>query len=136
MKYRDIADRLLSNSWPEDNGYEIDGQPSECWVWLGNLDCKGYGRISMRVNGRATGVRAHRASFEHFHATKLKEGVTLDHKCRVPRCIHPNHLEPMARGRQHPTDAALLGPAQRRGSRSTGLELCVNAISSGTLSNA
>lgn len=91
--------RLLANSMPEDNGYEIDGQPSECWVWIGNCDHKGYGRMSIRVPGRynSFSARAHRVSFEFFMGVKLKDGQTLDHKCRVPGCIHPNHLEPMTR---------------------------------------
>jgi hypothetical protein len=97
--YASLQDRLLSNSLAEDNGYLIDGQPSECWLWLGNCDHKGYGRISMRRPGlrHSTGARAHRVSFEFFMGVVLREGVTLDHKCRVTRCIHPNHLQPMAR---------------------------------------
>ncbi len=95
--YFSLQDRLLSLSVPEDNGYEIDGQPSECWVWIGNLDHKGYGRISVRVNGQPTGARAHRVSYEFFMGEKLREGMTLDHRCRIHGCIHPNHQEPVTR---------------------------------------
>ena len=97
--HNSLQDRLLANSFCEDNGFEIDGEPSECWVWLGNLDHKGYGRLSMRLKPGAnpTGVRAHRASYEFFMGVSLAEGVTLDHRCRVRCCIHPNHLEPETR---------------------------------------
>lgn len=93
--YETLQDRLLANSMPVDNGFEIDGQPSECWEWTGNTDHKGYGRIAMRLESGAnpTGVRAHRASYEYFMGVKLREGVTLDHKCRIRCCIHPNHLQ-------------------------------------------
>jgi hypothetical protein len=97
--YVSLEDRLLSNIVHEDNGYEIDGQPSECWLWIGNVDHKGYGCLSMRLKPGAnpTRVRAHRASYEHFMGIKLAEGVTLDHRCRVHACIHPNHLAPETR---------------------------------------
>lgn len=95
----DLQTRLLAMSVPEDNGYEIDGQPSECWVWIGNCDHKGYGRLNMgrRASGTPISQRAHIVSYEFFMGVKLKEGTTLDHKCRVTGCIHPNHLDPMSR---------------------------------------
>jgi hypothetical protein len=96
-RHASLQDRLLANSMPEDNGYEIDGQPSECWLWLGNRDHKGYGRLNVRKGSQHFSARAHRVSFEFFMGVKLKDGQTLDHRCRVVGCIHPNHLEPMTR---------------------------------------
>lgn len=86
-------------SVPEDNGYEIDGKPSECWVWIGNCDHKGYGRISLgrRASGTPVSQRAHIVAHEFFLGVKLREGITLDHQCRVRACIHPNHTAPVTR---------------------------------------
>lgn len=98
-RYSCLQERLLANTFEEDNGFEIDGKPSPCWVWLGNVDNKGYGRVSVRLKPGAnpTGVRAHRLSYETFFGVSLAEGMTLDHRCRVHACIHPNHLEPETR---------------------------------------
>jgi hypothetical protein len=98
-KYRSLQDRLLCHVVNQDNGFQIDGEPSECWVWLGNVDQKGYGSLTMRLKAGCcpTRVRAHRASYETFMGLKLAEGITLDHQCRVRRCIHPNHLQPVSR---------------------------------------
>ena len=96
-KYQDLEDRLLSNCLVEDNGFEIAGQPSECWLWLGKTDHKGYGCMNLWINGKHQMQRAHRVSFEFFMGTRLREGQTLDHGCRVRRCIHPNHLTPVTR---------------------------------------
>lgn len=97
--YACLQERLLAYTVEEHNGFEINGEPSPCWVWIGNVDNKGYGRLSMRLKPGAnpTGVRAHRASYETFLGVKLREGQTLDHRCRVHGCIHPNHLEPETR---------------------------------------
>lgn len=96
--YESLQHRLLSLSVPEDNGYEIDGEPSECWVWIGNVDNKGYGRLSLgrRETGTPISKRAHIVSYEFF-VGKVQEGMTLDHRCRVHGCIHPNHLAPVTR---------------------------------------
>ena len=98
-RYLSLGERLLSHVCHEDNGFEIDGKPSECWLWIGNVDGKGYGSLTMRVKRGAcpTRVRAHRASYEHFLGVRLADGMTLDHRCRVRACIHPNHLEPVTR---------------------------------------
>lgn len=98
-RYACLQDRLLSHVVNEDNGFQIDGKPSECWVWIGNIDNKGYGRLTMRLKpgAKPTGVRAHRVSYETFFGVRLADGMTLDHKCRVHGCIHPNHLQPETR---------------------------------------
>jgi len=61
---------------------------SGCWIWFGAADKKGYGRIN--INGKTK--LAHRVSFELFNK-KIPDGMVIDHLCRVPACINPNHLE-------------------------------------------
>jgi hypothetical protein len=97
MKYRDLAERLMANTVPVDHGYKVNGEVSECWVWIGNRDIKGYGRITLRVDGKHKKVRAHRVSFELFKAATLEGDMTLNHKCTVRPCIHPDHVELMTR---------------------------------------
>lgn len=59
-----------------------------CWEWLGLLDKDGYGMFGVK---RKT-VRAHRYSFE-LYKTKIKKDLVIDHLCRNPKCVNPEHLE-------------------------------------------
>jgi hypothetical protein len=40
---------------------------------------------------------AHRAFYEH-HVGTIPDGLTIDHLCKVRRCVNPDHLEPVTRG--------------------------------------
>jgi hypothetical protein len=95
-RYVDMQARVLANSQPVACGHTLAGEPSDCWVWFGNLDDDGYGRVTRRIEGRHLKVRAHRASYEAFLGP-LEAGMTLDHKCLNRACVHPNHLEPVTR---------------------------------------
>lgn len=61
-----------------------------CWEWTGSRTAGGYGQIRRRyvVYG------AHRLSYETF-VGPIPEGLHLDHLCRNPPCINPEHLEPV-----------------------------------------
>ena len=61
---------------------------SGCWLWEGLTNNRGYGVMS--CNGRIT--YAHRFSFEYYKGP-IPTGLELDHLCRVPCCVNPNHLE-------------------------------------------
>ena len=66
---------------------------SGCWLWHGRGDDLGYGRFW--DNGRD--VQAHRWSYEH-HKGPIADGLVIDHLCRVPACVNPDHLEPVTQG--------------------------------------
>jgi len=60
--------------------------PWRCWTWIGRVDA-GYPRI-----GRAE--RAHRIVYLILRGP-LGRNVELDHLCRNPSCVRPDHLEPV-----------------------------------------
>jgi hypothetical protein len=64
---------------------------SGCWEWHGPLDSHGYGqaRISRRMR------LMHRAIYESMRGP-IPTGLTLDHLCRIPSCVNPDHLEPVS----------------------------------------
>jgi hypothetical protein len=62
-----------------------------CWLWHGTVTDKGYGHFWL--DGRM--VSAHRRSYE-LYVGEIPEGLTLDHLCRVRRCVNPDHLEPVS----------------------------------------
>lgn len=65
-----------------------------CWLWTGNKNAKGYGRVELR----GTGLLAHRVMLFWFGRIPTLEkmrsnraGITL-HSCDVPSCVNPEHL--------------------------------------------
>jgi hypothetical protein len=58
---------------------------SGCWLWPGPLNAYGYG-VWKR------GTLAHRMVYELL-AGPIASELTLDHLCRVRRCVNPAHLE-------------------------------------------
>lgn len=75
-----IEDKLKSYSKID----EITG----CWLWKRNLNCKGYGRVSLPGQVQAF---AHRVSYETFKGP-ITEGLEVCHECDTPACINPEHL--------------------------------------------
>lgn len=63
-----------------------------CWIWLGDR-VKGYGVIG--IQGKR--VYAHQISYKEFIGP-IPESMELDHLCRNPICINPEHLEPVTHG--------------------------------------
>lgn len=58
-----------------------------CWLWTGGVLGVGYGSFS--VNGAT--LYAHRYSLGLLE--QLLAGLEVDHLCRVPLCVRPDHLE-------------------------------------------
>jgi hypothetical protein len=61
-------------------------QTDTCWLWTAE-DWKGYGKFWDRKS-----FYAHRWSYEYF-VGPIPEGFELDHLCRTPACVRPDHLE-------------------------------------------
>ena len=61
---------------------------TSCWVWLGNLSAKGYGRFRLGDNY----VTAHRAAYRLLIGD-VPPTMHVDHLCRNPSCVNPLHLE-------------------------------------------
>lgn len=66
---------------------KVDG----CWIWQGTKIPKGYGLISR--DGKRQ--YAHRWAYEHFTGNLIPAGLQIDHLCRRPSCVNPDHLEPV-----------------------------------------
>lgn len=67
-----------------------------CWLWTACKDRRGYGRFGR--TGRGTGTaHAHRYAWELTHGP-IAARMDIDHLCRNPSCVRPDHLEPVSRG--------------------------------------
>ncbi len=63
-----------------------------CWEWR-NAARSGYGSANIKNgDGSNRPALAHRVSYEAFVAP-IPRGKHLDHLCRNPRCVNPDHLE-------------------------------------------
>ncbi len=82
MKNASLQERLTQKISPEPN--------SGCWLWAGAMQSQGYGHI--RYQGK--NILAHRLSYE-LRRGAIPEDKFLDHLCRTPACVNPDHLEPV-----------------------------------------
>lgn len=73
----------------EDRGHE-----TPCWIWTGHA--VQYGKRAGRVGGPTERVYAYRHVYE-LHRGPVPDGLDLDHLCREPLCVNPDHLEPVTR---------------------------------------
>ncbi len=66
----------------------VQRMPSGCDLWIGNKVVGDYGRFFLR--GRQE--LAHRVAYEDAKGS-IPFGLTIDHLCRRPACVNPEHLE-------------------------------------------
>jgi len=59
-----------------------------CWNWLGPKNPLGYGQTSIHSQG----YKAHRVSY-YLKYGYIDEYLTIDHLCKNPSCVNPDHLE-------------------------------------------
>lgn len=66
----------------------------ECWLWTGGDTGNGlrYGKF---WDGERK-VLAHRFAYTIFHG-EIPQGLEVDHTCRVPKCVTPEHLRVLTR---------------------------------------
>lgn len=84
---QDIRTRIQESVVIDDNG---------CWIWQPPGASHGYGQIMRRaaVGAKQQSLLAHRVSYEAF-VGPIPEGLQIDHLCFVPKCVNPEHLEPV-----------------------------------------
>lgn len=82
-QYRFVPGHHLGN---RDN-YRVNHETG-CWEWQGPRNRGGYGQLN---------VATKRWSAHRWHYTQAKgpipDGLQIDHLCRNPCCVNPDHLE-------------------------------------------
>ena len=68
--------------------------PNGCWLWTAGKDSHGYGvfQVGSLTDGTRRSERAHRWAYEAL-VDPIPDGLQLDHLCRTPGCVNPDHLE-------------------------------------------
>ena len=91
--------KTLERFWAkvDKNGPLCDWRPElgRCWIWTASVNRGGYGCFSMKgFDGRKHKFGAHRVSYA------IENGdpgavLRIDHLCERPRCVRPNHEQPV-----------------------------------------
>ena len=70
-----------------------------CWLWTGSVYRGGYGKIQWgsKHDGNARLMPAHRWAYEAL-VEPIADGLVIDHLCRMPPCVRPDHLEAVTTG--------------------------------------
>lgn len=76
---------------PKDYDIQAMGYATPCWVWKWGKTGQGYGYLSAGVDG----VRSMHRWFYMQKFGEIRQGLQLDHLCRVRACVNPDHLEPV-----------------------------------------
>jgi hypothetical protein len=63
-----------------------------CWIWKGATSGRPPRITYGIVFKNKTRIRAHRLSYAMFRAA-IPKLMTIDHLCREPLCVNPEHLE-------------------------------------------
>ena len=67
----------------------------DCWLWTRSVTNSGYGVHRCGEGGIAYTTMAHRVAWIVTRQAEVPEGMALDHLCRTPACVRPDHLEPV-----------------------------------------
>lgn len=86
MSCIDLGSRFWSKVHPE--------ALSGCWLWHASVDHRGHGRfvVGPMIDGAYRTVGAHRHAYELVNGP-IPTGLVVRHKCDVPACVNPDHLE-------------------------------------------
>lgn len=91
-RFRKYGDPTFDSRSPELRFWPKVSKSDGCWDWTG-ATIRGYG--AFRYQGKV--AYAHRVAYELL-AGPIPDGLTIDHLCRNPLCVRPDHLEPVTQG--------------------------------------
>jgi hypothetical protein len=66
--------------------------PYRCWIWRGKRQKTGYGYYPSPRDRTTLYGLAHRVAYVLVKGP-IPAGMHLDHVCRMPACVNPDHLE-------------------------------------------
>lgn len=83
----------------------VEKQDDGCWIWMGAKMPTGHGNVWIK------GVPwiAHRLAYTAVRGP-IPDGYVVHHRCQVPSCVNPDHLEAITR-KQHAAEHGLSGAA-------------------------
>jgi len=64
-----------------------------CWEWTASRGRWGHGIFQVLTPHGKRFVGAHRMSYELSRTERIPDGLQIDHLCKHPWCVNPDHLE-------------------------------------------
>jgi len=85
-----VHSSFLIETEDEAHRFWVKVRPTEsgCWEWVGSKNDLGYAKMMLRGRCR----RAHKIAYIWANGP-VPDGLVLDHLCRNPSCVNPEHLE-------------------------------------------
>jgi len=79
----------------EPNFWKKVDKTGECWLWTAALSHDGYGKfgVKRRKLNINFSLYAHRVAWVLLSGSDIPEGLTVDHLCRVRKCVNTAHME-------------------------------------------
>lgn len=83
-----VSDASVEKELPENFLNKVVFEPScGCWIWVGAHNSTGYANFWHGGKSQT----AHRFAYERLYGPQ--PGLHIDHLCRLPCCVNPDHLE-------------------------------------------
>lgn len=82
----------MRGATPEELFWARVDKSGDCWLWTTSTDKGGYG-LANQIHWPRSRM-AHRVSYELL-VGPIPDGLEIDHLCRTPACVNPDHLEPV-----------------------------------------
>jgi|SRR5215469_6665696 len=74
----------------------VRGEWSNCWLWTGGKNSKGYGYFFVGPDRKSSGKQAHVLVWDWEYGP-LPKGLERDHLCRQHACVRLLHIEAVTR---------------------------------------
>lgn len=89
----DANDTLIPERcfWPH---VEKGARHDACWNWTGDVNAGGYAYIRWRAERKSHRINAARYSYILAYGA-FPDGMEPHHRCFNPRCVNPDHIEPV-----------------------------------------
>jgi len=85
MRFMSSNDELPAHFWAK-----VDWSTTRCWLWTAFINKRGYGKFTVRIDGKKGTRCAHRLTYEHF-VEPIPDRLQLRHRCGVTSCCNPLH---------------------------------------------
>jgi hypothetical protein len=84
-----LPDGEYNAKWVSKVMSKVQIDASGCWLWQGFKGEWGYGQTNYRGASKAV----HRQMYQVTHNVKLSRWQLVMHKCDMPHCVNPSHLQ-------------------------------------------
>lgn len=98
MVHAQVVKHYRTSRTPQERFWEKVEKTETCWIWTGAIHVHRHGVFNAGRDApkgkKSPTMWAHRYAYMVI-VGDLPEGLVLDHLCKNPVCVNPDHLEPV-----------------------------------------